>query len=98
MSPIGNLGTLKPCLFLQASWRFLTPLWVLPEYQKREVSTLLMKDVLDMADTQDPPIPVYLEAMPNARLIYEHLGFKGVEGKSVQMIRRWPKHIRKLAE
>jgi GNAT superfamily N-acetyltransferase len=79
-------------------WRFLAPLWVLPEYQKRGVSTLLMKDVLDIADAQYPPIPVYLEAMPNARPVYEHMGFKGVEGKPVQMIRRGPKGVRKLAE
>jgi predicted GNAT family N-acyltransferase len=62
------------------------------------VSTLLMKDVLDIADAQDPPIPVYLEAMPNARPVYERRGFIGVEGKSVQMIRRGPKDVRKLAE
>jgi hypothetical protein len=59
---------------------------------------LLVKDVLDIADAQDPPIPIYLEAMPNARPIYEHWGFSGVEGKLVQMIRRGPKVVKRLAE
>ncbi|TLD25993.1 acyl-CoA N-acyltransferase [Venturia nashicola] len=77
---------------------FLAPLWVLPEFQGRGVSSLLMKDVLEIADAQHPSIPIYLEAKPEARPIYEHLGFIGVQGKPVQMIRRGPKEARILAE
>jgi hypothetical protein len=50
-----------------------------------------MKDVLDIADALDPPIPVYLEAVPTAKAVYKHMGFEGVEGKEMQMIRRRPK-------
>jgi len=77
---------------------FLAPLWVHPSYQKRGLSTLLMKDVLDIADAQDPPIPVYLEAVPEARAIYEHSGFEPVKDKEAQMIRRGPKKPRVLIE
>jgi hypothetical protein len=57
-----------------------------------------MKDVLNIADAQDPPIAVYLEALPNARPVYEHMGFIGVEDRTVQMIRRGPKEVKKLAD
>jgi len=57
-----------------------------------------MKAVLDIADAQYPPIPVFLEAVPTARGVYEHMGFKGVEGKEMQMIRRGPKKASKLAD
>lgn len=59
---------------------------------------MLLKDVLDVADSQNPSIPVYLEAMPEARPIYERFGFVGVENKSVQMIRHRPKEVRELVE
>ncbi|KAE9980200.1 hypothetical protein EG328_000434 [Venturia inaequalis] len=77
---------------------FLAPLWVLPEHQGRGVSSLLMKDVLELADAHNPSTPIYLEAMPEARPIYEHFGFIGVEGKPVQMIRRGPEKARDLAD
>jgi GNAT superfamily N-acetyltransferase len=98
MSATGKSDTPMPHSLILTSWRFLAPLWVLPEYQKRGVATLLMNDVLDSADAQDPPIPVYLEALPDARPVYEHMGFVGFEGQPVQMIRRGPKDVRKLAE
>lgn len=88
------IGKSEPSIsrsLLLTSSRFLAPLWVLPEYQGRGVSSLLVKDVLDIADAQDPSVPIYLEAMPEARPIYEHMGFIGVEDKPVQMIRRGPK-------
>ena len=75
--------------------RFLAPLWVLPEFQGRGVSTLLLKDVLDIADAQDPAIPIYLESVPEARKIYEHFGFEGFEdippgdGRELVIQSRW---------
>ena len=33
-----------------------------------------MREVIGLADRHDPPQPIYLEAMPAARPIYEHLG------------------------
>jgi len=83
---------------------FLAPLWVLPEFQGRGVSTLLLKDVLDIADAQDPAIPIYLESVPEARKIYEHFGFEGFEdvppgdGRELVMIRRGQKKAKKLAD
>ena len=49
-----------------------------------------MKDVLDLADAQDPPTPVFLEAMASARMVYEHFNFEGVEGYDLQMWARDP--------
>jgi hypothetical protein len=62
------------------------------------VSTLLLKDVLDLADATDPPTPVYLEALPEARKVYEHFNFESVQGYDMQMIRWGPQKVSKLGE
>lgn len=48
----------------------------------------LLHWALDQADAQSPPVTCYLEALPNARPVYMHEGFKAVEGKGMVMIRR----------
>lgn len=72
--------------------RFLAPLWVVPDFQGRGVASLLLKDVFALADAQDPPVSIYLEAIPEARPVYEHHGFIGLTGENrgAQMIRRGP--------
>ncbi|KAH7016983.1 acyl-CoA N-acyltransferase [Ilyonectria destructans] len=73
----------------------LAPLWVMPKYQGRGVASLLLRQVTDVADAQSPPTPVYLEAMPAARPVYEHHGFEGTDHEKTNsvMIRRGPKTI-----
>lgn len=56
---------------------------------------MLLRQVTDVADAQSPPTPVYLEAMPAARPVYEHHGFEGTHHEKTNsvMIRRGPKTI-----
>ncbi|ORY15043.1 hypothetical protein BCR34DRAFT_559444 [Clohesyomyces aquaticus] len=76
----------------------LAPLWVLPEHQHRGVASLLLRDAIERADKEDPPPPMYLEAMPDARVIYEHFGYHGVDGEGAGyvMIRNPPKGMKLL--
>ena len=60
--------------------RLLAPLWVVPEYQGCSVASLLLREVIELADKHDPPQSMYLEAMPAARPIYGHFGWRGVGG------------------
>ena len=52
----------------------LALLWVVPEYQGCGVASLLLRKVIRLADRLDAPQPMYLEALPAARPIYEHFG------------------------
>ena len=52
----------------------LALLWVVPEYQGCGVASLLLREVIELVDRHGQPQPVYLEAMPAARPIYEHFG------------------------
>jgi GNAT superfamily N-acetyltransferase len=72
--------------------RHLAPIWVLPEYQGRGVASLLLLDAIEIADQVQPPQPMYLEYMPEARVIYERFGYRliGEEGKADAMIRNPP--------
>ncbi|KAF2812600.1 uncharacterized protein BDZ99DRAFT_270022 [Mytilinidion resinicola] len=64
----------------------LAPLWVVPEFQGRGVASLLMKDVTDIADSQTPSTPMYLEAMEAAMPIYRHFGYEDVEGEGAGFV------------
>lgn len=66
--------------------RHLAPLWVVPEHQGRGVASLLLRDAIELADREDPAQLIYLEAMRDARIIYEHFGFKGVEGPGADFV------------
>lgn len=65
------------------------------------MGSLLIKEVSDIADAQDPPIPMFLETAPEAMTFYPKVGFEFVEFPpddkhdkpytAVQMIRRGPK-------
>jgi GNAT superfamily N-acetyltransferase len=67
-------------------YRLLAPLWVVPEHQGRGVASLLLLDAIEIADKEVPKQPMYLEAMRDARVIYEHFGFKGVEGPGADFV------------
>ena len=71
---------------------FLAPIWVFPEWQKRGVATLLLKEVMDVTDNEERPTPILLESFPDPRSFYEGLGWKGVEDpdKETVVIRRGP--------
>ena len=76
--------------------RFLAPLWVVPDYHGRGVASLLLKEVFDIADAQDPPTPLFLESAPDAKTFYPKLGFEFVPvfpdpKHPDQMVRRGPK-------
>jgi GNAT superfamily N-acetyltransferase len=73
---------------------------VLPEYQHRGVASLLLRDGIELADKENPPPPMYLEATSEARIIYEHLGYRGVkgEGEGFAMIRNPPDSVETHAE
>ena len=49
---------------------------MIPEYQGRGVASLLLKEVIDIADAQDPPTALYLESAPKAKTFYPKLGFE----------------------
>ncbi|KAF2644021.1 hypothetical protein P280DRAFT_466719 [Massarina eburnea CBS 473.64] len=78
----------------------LAPLWVVPEHQGRGVASLLIKDAIALADQEDPVPPMYLEAMKEARPIYAHFGYQGIEGvgRDAAMIRNPPEGITVLTE
>jgi GNAT superfamily N-acetyltransferase len=67
-------------------YRFLAPLWVVPEYQHRGVASFLLRDGIELADQESPVQPMYLEAMRDARPIYQHFGFEGVEGPGADLV------------
>jgi GNAT superfamily N-acetyltransferase len=64
----------------------------MPEHQGRGVASMLLREMIEVADKSDPPAPMYLECMPDAKVIYEHHGWKGVEGlgRDDIMLRRGP--------
>jgi GNAT superfamily N-acetyltransferase len=48
-----------------------------PKYQGQGLAAALLKPVLDIADAEG--ITAYVEALPNAKAVYEHYGFKTVD-------------------
>jgi GNAT superfamily N-acetyltransferase len=75
----GKMGEEEFFFWLTRLWcfgRLLAPLWVVPEYQGCGVTSLL-REVIGLADRYDPPQPMYLEAMPAARPVYGHFGWRG---------------------
>jgi predicted GNAT family N-acyltransferase len=52
---------------------------VIPEYQCRGIASLLLEEVIDIADAQDPPTAIYLESAPKAKAFYAKFGFEFVK-------------------
>jgi GNAT superfamily N-acetyltransferase len=83
-------------------------LWVLPEYQGRGIGSLLLTEVINIADSQDPPTALYLESAPKAKTFYPKLGFEFVkpvpdsedpippEKLPQEMVRRGTKKAKKI--
>jgi GNAT superfamily N-acetyltransferase len=59
---------------------------VVPEHQHRGVASLLLRDGIELAERESPVPPMYLEAMRDARAIYEHFGFADVEGPGADFV------------
>jgi GNAT superfamily N-acetyltransferase len=80
--------------------RHLAPLWVVPDHQGRGIASALLRDGINIADQSDPKPPMYLEAMADARPIYERWGYVGVEGPGSKqvMMRNLPPHIKPLVK
>ena len=64
----------------------------MPEFRGKGIGHLMMNYAIEKADAQEPPMPIFLEALPNARPVYLHLGFKSREGpgREIVMVRRGP--------
>jgi ribosomal protein S18 acetylase RimI-like enzyme len=58
---------------------FLTSIYILPEYQRRGIGTLLIKSVLDRAFQKGLPVRLRVLKVNPARRLYERLGFSVVE-------------------
>ena len=75
-----------------AYFRYLAPLFVLDKFRGRGIGRQLLDYAINQADARSPPIALYLEALPNARPVYLHLGFVPREGKERELVlvRRGP--------
>jgi GNAT superfamily N-acetyltransferase len=94
-----GLDSLRYCSSIaDGLFRHLAPLWVVPDQQRRGVASLLLRDGIELADKEQPSPPMYLEAMPDARVIYERFGYRGVEGegKDFVMVRNPPEGVKLL--
>jgi ribosomal protein S18 acetylase RimI-like enzyme len=58
---------------------FLTSLYILPEYQRRGIGTLLIKSVIEGAFQEGLPVRLRVLKVNPARRLYERLGFTVVE-------------------
>ena len=58
------------------------------------MASLLLRDAIELADSEGQAQTMYLEAFPDARHIYERFGFQGIEGDDVAMIRNPPKSVK----
>lgn len=72
--------------------RYLAPLVVHERFRGRGIGRRLLDWAIEQADAASPPTAIYLEAAPNARPIYLHLGFQALvgEGKEDVLVRRVP--------
>jgi hypothetical protein len=54
---------------------------------------MLLNDVMKLADANDPPCPMYLEASAAGRPVYQRFGWEVVPGEGNEriMVRRGPK-------
>jgi hypothetical protein len=47
---------------------------------------MLLNWAIHQADAQSPQLPIYVVAFPNARVVYLHLGFRGLEGEGKERV------------
>lgn len=75
---------------------YIGPLCVAKAYRGRGIGKLLLQWGIDMAEAMEPPVPVLLDAFPNARPVYYHLGFEQTREKEAGsenlLIRRPGRH------
>ena len=63
----------------QPHW-YLTPLAVKEAWRGRGIGKELLMWGIEKADAAEPPVPIILHALPNARPAYYHVGFKPTTG------------------
>ncbi|KAF2258156.1 hypothetical protein CC78DRAFT_538004 [Lojkania enalia] len=68
----------------------LAPLWVHPAFQGRGVASVLLKDGIELAEKTDERPVMYLEAMPDARVVYRHFGYVGIKAHGSNVMIRNP--------
>jgi len=79
----------------QQFW-YLAPLFVFEKFRGRGVGGKLLEYAIERAEKHSPPLPVVLEALPNARPVYMRYGFEPPENKEGKPHRetlmiRWPR-------
>jgi len=79
----------------QQFW-YLAPLFVFEKFRGRGVGGKLLEYAIEKAEAHSPPLPVVLEALPNARPVYMRYGFEPPENKDEKPHReslmiRWPR-------
>jgi len=75
---------------------YLAPFVVSEKFRGRGVGGKLMQYAIDLADNDDPPRAMALEALPNARPVYIRYGFEaprsmGKKPNREGLMIRWPK-------
>jgi len=79
----------------QQFW-YLAPLFVFEKFRGTGVGGRLLEYAIEKAERHSPPLPVVLEALPNARPVYMRYGFEPPENKEGKPHRetlmiRWPR-------
>lgn len=93
---IAKIGFSRMRVVANDGVRLLAPIWVFPEHQGRGLASILLKNAFDIADKEDPPEPLYLEAFPDARAVYLRHGFQALNGlgKEYAMVRNPPESLK----
>ncbi|GAA5896475.1 GNAT family N-acetyltransferase [Sporobolomyces salmoneus] len=69
---------------------YVGPVWTHPDYQGQGICMLLLQQVIDIADSTNPPTPLYLEASAAGRPVYAKMGWVQIDGTETAMLRRGP--------
>ncbi|GAA5974028.1 hypothetical protein JCM11641_008221 [Rhodosporidiobolus odoratus] len=75
---------------------YLGPLWTHPDYQGQGLAGQLVRHAIALADADNPPRAMYLEASPAGAPVYARYGFERVEGTKTVMLRKaiWEEELK----